>query len=149
MSHEGKREVPEVTGIFNTWVLVHPAEDLPGAWVAHSLEFDVVSQGTSAEHALRMVSEAVGLVLQEDVEQARDPYARRAPVEFWMQLQHMLEHGESAPVAELLERARTATHCLIAIQMFVTPRSLPSGDARPSVRTPLAVRAPEENAHPC
>lgn len=122
MSRGEKREVPQPNGIYKTWVLLRPAEDLAGAWVAHSLEFDVVSQGNSAEHAMEMVAEAVNMVVQDDLNDGRDPYAQ--------------------------QRAQRAVDCLIAVQMFVMPKVMPTEDdiVRPSVRTPLAFRAQQEEA---
>lgn len=40
-------------------VVLYPAPDLPGQWIAHGLETDLVSQGDSAEHALAMMADAL------------------------------------------------------------------------------------------
>ena len=65
------------------WLKVSRARDVPGEWVAHCLDFDVVTQGNSRAHALRMVREAVEIVVREDLAAGRNPHARRAPPEFW------------------------------------------------------------------
>lgn len=39
-------------------VVLYPAPDLEGQWIAHGLETDVVTQGDSAEHALAMMADA-------------------------------------------------------------------------------------------
>jgi len=54
------------------------AEDVPGCWVAHCLDFDIMSIGDSPQHALEMVREAVGLALADDLNHGRDPHERRA-----------------------------------------------------------------------
>lgn len=58
-------------------VLVHPAEDVPGQWVGHCLELDILSVGTSPEHALAMTTEAVQMCVDDDVAHGWDPFARR------------------------------------------------------------------------
>src|SRR5580704_11273285 len=97
MSEGGEARVPE-RRVYSAWVLVHPAEDVAGAWVAHALDFDIVTHGESAEHAMNMVVEAVEMVLEEDMAEGRDPYARRAPDAFWEQLQFVQEHGVRLPI---------------------------------------------------
>jgi hypothetical protein len=57
-------------------VLVFEAEDLPGTWVAHILDCDVVTQGTSPGDAIDMALDAWDCVPPE----GRD---RLAPVEDW------------------------------------------------------------------
>ena len=86
---------------YNMWVVVRPAEDVQGQWVAHCLEFDVVSQGNSLEHALEMVCEAVAMVVVDDRIAGRDPLERRAPEEFYDGLYALLEHGEKVPTDDL------------------------------------------------
>lgn len=43
-------------------VSVHPCPDVPGQWIAHDFERDIVTQGNSKEHALEMLEEAVHMV---------------------------------------------------------------------------------------
>jgi predicted RNase H-like HicB family nuclease len=65
-------------------VLIGPAEDVPGQWFGHCLDLDIVSAGISSEHALEMVTEAVGLCIEDDLANGLDPWARRpAPPECW------------------------------------------------------------------
>ena len=42
--------------------------DVPGAWAAHLLDVDLITQGDSPEHALEMLADAIR-VCQEDDEQ--------------------------------------------------------------------------------
>jgi hypothetical protein len=150
MSQGGRLKVPSADGIYSAWVLVHPAEDLPGAWVAHALDFDVISQGESAEHAMMMVVEAVGMVLEEDFADGCDPYARRAPAPFWERLQSIMKHGVCLPMGEILEKARRASGpCELAVTMFFRESWKPSADSLPFDRAPLALASPTLDAHPC
>ena len=69
--------------VYQFWVKFWPAPDLPGQWIAHCLDFDVVTQGNSLPHVMNMVLEAVGMTICDDLDDGRDPSERRAPAEFW------------------------------------------------------------------
>jgi len=66
-------------------VILRPVVELPGQWVGHCLDLDVVSQGRSPSHALEMTVEACTMVLMEDRKRGLDPARRRAPIEFWQE----------------------------------------------------------------
>jgi predicted RNase H-like HicB family nuclease len=57
-------------------VLIAPADDVPGQWVGHCLDLDIVSAGTSPEHALEMATEAVNECVADDVAHGRNPFDR-------------------------------------------------------------------------
>ena len=59
------------------------ADDVPGEWVGHCLDLDVVTQGTSLEHVLSMLGEACFMTVCDDVRSGRDPLDRRAPQSYW------------------------------------------------------------------
>ena len=40
-------------------IVIYPAPDLKGQWIAHGLETDVVTQGDSPEHAIEMMGDAM------------------------------------------------------------------------------------------
>lgn len=64
--------------------LIYPADDVPGEWIAHCLDLDIVSQGTNAPHALEMLCEAIKLSVQWAIEENRPPLEMRAaPAEAW------------------------------------------------------------------
>lgn len=86
---------------FNLWVVVKPAEDLPDQWVAHCLDLDVVTQGTSYKHAMNMVFEAASMVVVDELVAGRDPLARRAPPEDWADLYRILNEGHHVSFAQL------------------------------------------------
>lgn len=69
-----------------TWILIQPAPDLPGQFVAHHLETDVVSQGDDPRQALAMCREA--LKVSEGT--------TRAPEEFFTTLKAVQDLGEPA-----------------------------------------------------
>ena len=63
--------------------VVMPAEDVPGDWIGHCLELDVISQGVDPGHALMMVMEAAAIIMSDDRASGRNPWARCAPEEYW------------------------------------------------------------------
>lgn len=87
--------------IFNVWVIARPAPDVPGQWIAHCLDFDVVSQGDTLDHALRMVHEAAVMVALDDLNKGRDPLARRAPADLFGELYGLFERGQKLSFQEL------------------------------------------------
>lgn len=96
--------------IQNLWVLFRPSEQIAGEWIAHCLELDVVTQGTSLRHAGEMIMEAVKMVLDEDLRAKLDPFRRRerTPQEAWDELEALL-HGGSLDVMETIERFPTSS----------------------------------------
>lgn len=76
-------------------VLVTPAEDVPGAWNAHCLTMDLMTQGESVQHAFMMAHEALLQIVVDDLAQGLDPLERpRAPRECWEMVGRTLEHGQ-------------------------------------------------------
>lgn len=66
-------------------VVIYPAPDLEGEWVAHCLELDMVSQGSSPPNALEMIAEAIEVTAQDNVQHGRPPLDfRAAPRDVWM-----------------------------------------------------------------
>lgn len=65
-------------------VVVFPSPDIPGQWVGHCLELDLVSQGDSEIHALEMVRAAVSGLYEYNVRHGLLPLqVRPAPPEVW------------------------------------------------------------------
>jgi predicted RNase H-like HicB family nuclease len=83
-------------------VLVRRDEELPDQWVAHCLSWDLVSQGDSPAHALKMVCEAIGLVIEEDRQDGRDPSDRpAAPSDMWHLFARVQETGTRISSADV------------------------------------------------
>lgn len=59
------------------------SEEVPGQWLAHCLDVDVVTYGNSLKHALDMAREAVDLVIKDDLASGLEPMERSAPREEW------------------------------------------------------------------
>src|SRR5882724_3261643 len=89
--------------VFNLWVVVRPAEDLPDQWVAHCLDLDVVSQGNTFQQAMEMVFEASSMIVADDIVAGRDPSSRRAPENFWEELIAIVTTGQSFSFSTLVK----------------------------------------------
>lgn len=119
----------------NLWALIYPASDVPGQWVAHCLDHDIVTVGNSARHASEMLTEAVVLSATEDVKAGRDPFGRsRAPSEDWVELDRIIREGEFRQ-GEIPADEATQANCIIALQLMlivdVPERHAPSAKRQP------------------
>jgi predicted RNase H-like HicB family nuclease len=65
--------------ILKVTVYVEPAESVPGDWIGHCPEYDVISQGGSLDEALEMTCEAVKMVVEDDWAAGYDPKDRACP----------------------------------------------------------------------
>jgi hypothetical protein len=79
----------------NLSVLVKPAPDLPGRWVAHCLDLDLMAQADSLWHAVDVTLAVLSEAVADDLHAGLDPLGRRqAPHEFWMELRRVMREGE-------------------------------------------------------
>jgi predicted RNase H-like HicB family nuclease len=148
---KGAQPKIEPKGVYTAWIVLSPAEDLPSKWVAHALDFDVVTHGDSAEHAYRMAAEAVEMVLTDDLRDGVDPYARRAPEDCWKPLLDIFDNGEPINRPEFIERLQhPAEDSVFAVQMVFRMRQAQNKSAsrRPPYDAPLAMVSPAP-AHAC
>ncbi len=127
--------------VFNLWVVVRPAEDLANQWVAHCLDLDVVTQGTSFGHAMEMAFEAVSMVVADDIVAGRDPLSRRAPEKFWEEL-HAIVIGSQAVRFEALLKGVEKEYVKVIAGQMVLQISLEQVDSgcglHPSYTVPMA-----------
>lgn len=109
------------TRLFSGWVYISRAEDLPGVWVAHCLDFNIVSQGDSPVHALEMVHEALTGTLVDDIARGFDPDKRRSETDpsDWALLLQLLKRASKIGVREMDELARVHTWTVFATQLSV------------------------------
>jgi hypothetical protein len=91
---------------YNLHIVLRPADDLPGKWVAHCLDFDVVTYGDSFRDAFAMARESIEMVVTDDLASGRDPDDRRAPRQFWDELwKKLMPHTVMLPLEEAMRRA--------------------------------------------
>lgn len=114
-----------VERVYNAWVVVRPAADVADQWVAHVLDFDVVTQGNSVEHALQMSVEATSMVVVGDLLEDEDPTLRRAPAECWQQLWDMVHNGKPFVATQLPELLKRGDVHSLAMQMVMTFKVAP------------------------
>jgi len=86
---------------FDLHIVLWPDTEIRGRWMAHCLELDVLTWGTSVEHAVEMVREAAGMVLVDDLSKDRDPLLRRAPQEDWDSMWTRLRGARPQPLSEV------------------------------------------------
>jgi hypothetical protein len=74
------------------WLLLYPGEGSAG-WTAHWLDFDLVSQGRDAAHALQTALDAAGWLLRRRAPSVDPSRFRPAPPSEWARLERVLEGG--------------------------------------------------------
>lgn len=121
--------MPVIPVELSFWILVHPVSDVPGQWVGHCLDLDIVSVGDSREHATQMVMEAVSTCLVDDLEQGRQPFELldKAPQEHWDALERVTRKGtysDGTPAS--------SSDAVVAGQLHISIKA--ESQARPSVR---------------
>ena len=100
----------------NFWLLVKPADDVPGQWVGHCLELDIISVGDSLQDAIKMTAEATFECVVDDLVNGRDPFDRNmAPAEYFGELSRVQSRGRFCPLSELPADARG----LVAFQVRI------------------------------
>lgn len=103
----------------NFWLLVKPADDVPGQWVGHCLELDILSVGDSLQEAIRMTSEAMCEAIADDIEHGRSPLQRRsAPPEYVTELNRVLSEGRQVAHLEGNERCMAALQIHVQVERF-------------------------------
>lgn len=86
----------------NLRVLIYRPDDLPSVWVAHVLDFDLVTQGNNPEHAIYMACEAVTMYLDFRMGQGLDPFEPfLAPPEDIQQYERIESMGAPLDESEL------------------------------------------------
>src|SRR5262245_5916267 len=99
------------------WAVISPSQDVPGQWVAHCLNLDVLSQGNSPEHAREMLADAVEMVINDDFHAGRDPLKRSAaPKEDYELLEQVLTFGKQGSFADLARmESKTGARMVYAV----------------------------------
>jgi predicted RNase H-like HicB family nuclease len=92
--------------------VVFPADDVPGSWIAHCLELDMVTVGNSEDHAMTMLDEAIALVAARRAQDGDFPFDFRPPPhEAWdkfLVAEHAFEKKFQVPPAEVTIEVRAA-----------------------------------------
>lgn len=91
-----------LTTTVSSWVLLE-YDSAVCQWVSHALELDVISQGATQEEAVRMVVEAMRIVVAHDWANGLDWTQRRAPREEWKRLEDLMARGKIRDARELMK----------------------------------------------
>lgn len=76
------------------WVVLRPSGEIEGEWLAHCLQLDLVTQGTSPQHAIQMAREAIELVVLDDLNHDLDPLDRpQADAACWDEYDDVTRNG--------------------------------------------------------
>jgi len=98
-------------------IMLQPAIDLPGQWVAHCLEMDVMSQGDSLSNAIESIQEAIELSLMDDLEAGVSRAG--APGEFWDEWFSVMDKGQRAEIQDI---ERTIRHDALRVATLIYAR---------------------------
>jgi hypothetical protein len=123
------------------WAIIRPAEDVPGLWTAHCLDFDVVSQGESVKQAIEMVLDATSMVVMDDHLRKANPKERVAPAEFWDDLRRIQEEGQKIDDLDAFLARRAALKVNEAVILAV-PFAISLSHVEPVVPVSKPTRLP-------
>jgi len=116
---------------YSVWVIARPSKDVEGQWVGHCLEFDVVSQGDSLDHAIRRVLDATTMVVADDLHKHRDPRQRRAPEDYFETLSRVISSGQKVPLDLALADKRRKRIYAIPFRLALQAESRAPKKAKP------------------
>ena len=91
---------------------------IDGVWLAHVLDFDIVTQGHSLTDAYAMALEATADIVRYDLAAGMDLSRRRAPGEFWDEFRAIVDRGH--PISSLAQSEKAVSgvgllvHCRVA-----------------------------------
>ena len=86
----------------NVWIYIERAKEIPGEWVSHCLDFDVVMQGRSLQEAFDTLIESMRMIVIDDMKVGRDPHERRAPKSEWDRFWAEIASAQKRPTDEPL-----------------------------------------------
>lgn len=105
--------------IHSLWFIARQSDDVPGDWEAHCLEFDLLSQGRTPHEALELCLDAAAIHVRESLRDGSDPYATRAPNEFWNLRNSIVEVGEKLSPQQFHDVVRDDGNWMIAAEFPV------------------------------
>lgn len=105
---------------YKSWVVVEPTE-LEGEWLAHVVDFDIVTQGEGWEGALRNAYDAMASALCADLDVGLDPEKRPpAPPEIRHLLDQVLKNGEPTDRDVIEEKVKGGKRLFLAFLIGMT-----------------------------
>jgi predicted RNase H-like HicB family nuclease len=112
-------------------ILIRREPGLEGQWVAHCLNWDLVSQGDSPAHAMRMIAEALVIAIVEDAKEGLDADDRpAAPAELWELFARTQQHGTRISPADVDTLAARPGEVFVASVLYLHQVHLAEGVMR-------------------
>lgn len=135
----------------NLWVLVWKdpeiSEEDGHCWIAHALNYDVVSQGRTVSHAVAQAREAAEIFMLDRLNAGRDPLEYKAPQEDWDRLAHIHQQGRRVAIGELSDEERDKL--TFAVEVKVSAIQLDNRERRvEQPEEPMEKTAATPWAHP-
>ena len=133
-------------------VLIHSAEDVPGQWIAHCLNWDLISQGDSPSHAAKSMAEVIVLAIDEDASEGlRADDRGPAPATYWDVFRRTQQDGARVAAGDV-DRLAKKSRLVVAAVMYLetlTPRrrlSLDPDEDFPSAPPAFMIAALEDGS---
>ena len=100
-------------------VLIQPAPELQGQWIAHCLNWDLITQGDSPAHVTEMIVEAIVLAIEEDTSEGLNPDDRpSAPDDCW-DLFRKTQHEGFRIVSADVDSLKSSSDVVIAAVLYL------------------------------
>lgn len=125
-------------------ILLTPALDVPGQWIGHVLEHDIISVGNSARHALDMVQEATAMLLAGDLAGGRAQARDRAPEEDWQKFERIVGKGDrvaawpegdpQVDAVAVIADMKLLVYTVVEAPRFRAKSAMPKGKQAPEFR---------------
>ncbi len=115
--------------------------DVPGQWVSHCLDIDVVSQGGSIDDAMEMLREAVAICVEDDLGEGEGlplEGRRRAPSEYLETWGEIMKNGRPLGDVDPARVQAVASLLRVQLDLVVVPirPDTPKRLGRPSAESP-------------
>ena len=112
--------------------MVEPSKDIPGVRVSHCLNFDVMSQGETPQHAFEAGCEAVEMILVDDLSEHLDPLERGpAPREDWERLDKIISAGTTVKLPDVSRDSKVFLAKQVTFETTVTTMTVPPTKSHP------------------
>lgn len=123
--------------------VVYPAGDVKGAWIAHALDFDVVTQSDQRDQAVKMLEDAVNELVEYRTFAGLSPVELRpAPEEVWELADRVVGSKVPREPASMWVRAGKSNVPLVRAPSTAGQASGPE----PSLTTYISDRPPGRHA---
>ena len=119
------------------WAYFERDASIGGAWVAHVLELDLVTQGQSLSDAMEMARDAALEIVLDDMQNGRNFRDRRAEPKYFDKLWELLSSKPAQPVTAVVrdekEFTKVGTQIVISLEIDdgCEAESLVEADAPP------------------